>query len=101
MSAVTKLYGSSAGDQIQSSRMHAYTFENLRVLLEQGTGVEAVQIDLGSVIGSFLFLLNLGRPVGKKNLSKNVYRTSGSDTQQEDHWILDERAVLFRCYGYL
>lgn len=47
MSTVARLYGTGSGDQIQASHMHAYSFENLRVLLEKGTGIEAVQNDLG------------------------------------------------------
>ncbi len=48
MNAVARLYGTGSGDQIQASHMHAYSFENLRVLLEHGTGTEAVQSDLGA-----------------------------------------------------
>jgi beta-N-acetylhexosaminidase len=47
MEAVTRLYGPGSGNQIQASHMHAYSFENLRVLLEKGTGTEALQNDLG------------------------------------------------------
>lgn len=48
MNSVVRLYGTDAGNQIQASHIHAYSFENLRVLLEHGTGTEAVQSDLGA-----------------------------------------------------
>lgn len=48
MNAVARLYGTGSGDQIQASHLHAYSFENLRVLLEHGTEIEAVQSDLGA-----------------------------------------------------
>ncbi len=48
MNAVTRLYGTGSADQVQASHMHAYSFENLRVLLEHGTETEAVQNDLGA-----------------------------------------------------
>lgn len=48
MDAVVRLYGPGSGDQIQASRMHAYSFEKLRILLEHGTDIEAVQSDMGA-----------------------------------------------------
>ena len=46
--SVTRLYGPGSGDQIQSSKMMSYTYDNLRLLLENGTGVENLQNDLNS-----------------------------------------------------
>lgn len=73
MTAVTKLYGPSAGDQIQSSRMHAYSFENLRVLLEQGTGVESVQIDLGSADWIIFIFTESGKIQSEKEIYQRIF----------------------------
>jgi len=70
MNAVTRLYGPSAGDQIQASRMHAYSFDNLRVLLEKGTGVESVQTDLGSAD----WIIFIFTESGKRQYEKEIYQ---------------------------
>jgi len=73
MNAVNRLYGPSAGDQIQSSRMHAYSFENLRVLLEQGTGVESVQSDLGSADWIIFIFTESGKAQSEKEIYQRMF----------------------------
>lgn len=73
MNAVNKLYGPSAGDQIQSSRMHAYSFENLRVLLEQGTGVESLQTDLGAADWIIFIFTESGKTQSEKEIYQRMF----------------------------
>ncbi len=46
--SLIRLYGSGAGDPIQSSNLNTFTYERVRLLLEQADGVEDVQVVLNS-----------------------------------------------------
>lgn len=48
LSALIRLYGSGAGDPIQSTNLNAFSYERLRLLLEQAEGTEEVQVMLNS-----------------------------------------------------
>jgi len=46
--SLIRLYGSGSGDPIQSSNLNTFTYERVRLLLEQADGVEDVQVVLNS-----------------------------------------------------
>ncbi len=48
LNALIRLYGSSAGDPIRSTNLTGFSYERLRLLLEQAGGTEDVQVTLNS-----------------------------------------------------
>jgi len=48
MNSLIRLYGAGAGDPIQSANIKAYSYENIRLILEQAEGVDEVQVDLNA-----------------------------------------------------
>ncbi len=47
-SAVMRLYGPGAGDQIQVTRLMSYSYDSLKLLLDKAEGIESLQYDLNS-----------------------------------------------------
>ncbi len=48
MKSLIRLYGSGAGDPIQSNRLTAYSYENLRMILEGAEGTEEALVSLNA-----------------------------------------------------
>ncbi len=48
MNSLIRLYGAGAGDPIQSNHLTAYSYENLRMILEQADGTEEILVSLNA-----------------------------------------------------
>jgi len=48
MNSLIRLYGSGAGDPIQGNHLTAYSYENLRMILEQAEGTEDILVSLNA-----------------------------------------------------
>lgn len=68
--SLIRLYGSGAGDPIQSSNLNTFTYERVRLLLEQADGVEDVQV----VLNSADWIIFTFTGIDSEGLDINVFR---------------------------
>ena len=81
LTALIRLYGSGAGDPIQSSNLNAFSYERLRLLLERAEGTEEVQVTLNSAT----WIIFAFTDFGTEKLDTTVFRR-----------LFDERPDLVR-----
>lgn len=81
MNSLIHLYGSGAGDPINSQRLSAFSYENLRMILEGGQGTEDVQ----SALNAANWIVFSFREFGTERVESATFRR-----------LFDERPDLIR-----
>jgi len=85
--AVLRLYGPTAGEQVQKFRLFNYTFDNLSSLLEGGDNAGNLSADMTSADWIVFGFNDLSKDARTLEIFRKLFANRSDLVQNKSHWI--------------